>query len=201
MPKSSNIIPIESIAHRILLLRGKKVLLDADLAELYGVETKRLNEQVKRNSQRFPPDFIFTLSQEEFSNLKSQSATSSWGGRRKLPLAFTEHGAIMAATILNSPRAVDVSVFVVRAFVQLRETLASNNELAKRLEELEKSTAKLSFKHDSLAHNTRVQFKEAFDALRELMTRPEQGAKRPIGFVISEEKDVGPKSSKKRPSK
>ena len=97
MPKSSNIIPIESIAHRILLLRGKKVLLDADLAELYGVETKRLNEQVKRNSQRFPPDFIFTLSQEEFSNLKSQSATSSWGGRRKLPLAFTEHGAIMAA--------------------------------------------------------------------------------------------------------
>jgi hypothetical protein len=88
MPKSSNLIPIENIAHRILLLRGQKVLLDADLAELYGVETKRLNEQVKRNSLRFPPDFIFTLSQEEFANLKSQSATSSWGGRRKLPLAL-----------------------------------------------------------------------------------------------------------------
>jgi phage regulator Rha-like protein len=201
MPKSSNLIPIENIAHRILLLRGQKVLLDADLAELYGVETKRLNEQVKRNSLRFPPDFIFTLSQEEFANLKSQSATSSWGGRRKLPLAFTEHGAIMAATILNSPRAVEVSVFVVRAFVQLREALANNHELSKRLEELEKSTAKSAFKHDSLAHNTRVQFKEAFDALRELMTRPEQGSKRPIGFVISEEKDVGPKSSKKRTSK
>jgi hypothetical protein len=116
-------------------------------------------------------------------------------------MALTEHGAIMAATILNSTRAVEVSVFVVRAFVQLRESLASNKELAKSLEELEKNTAKLTFKHDSLAHNTRVQFKQAFDAIRELMTPPKQVAKRPIGFVISEEKDVEPKSSKKRLSK
>jgi phage regulator Rha-like protein len=201
MSKSSNLIPLESIAQRILLLRGQKVLLDADLAELYGVETRRLNEQVKRNAPRFPLDFIFTLNLEEFSNLKSQNATSSWGGRRKLPMAFTEHGAIMAATVLSSPRAVEVSVYVVRAFVQLRESLASNKELAKRLEELEQKTAGLTFKHDALAHNTRVQFKEAFDALRELMTPPEQSAKRPIGFVITEDKDAEPKASKKHPRK
>lgn len=198
MPKSSHLIPLESIAHRILLLRGQKVLLDADLAELYGVETRRLNEQVKRNAQRFPEDFIFTLNVGEFANLKSQNATSSWGGRRKLPMAFTEHGAIMAATVLNSPRAVEVSVYVVRAFIQLRESLASNKELAKRLEELEQNTAKLTFKQDALARNTRVQFKEAFDAIRELMTPPKQGVKRPIGFVISEDKDIKPKASKKR---
>lgn len=100
------VLPSERIANRILVVRDQKVMLDSDLAELYGVETRRLNEQVRRNADRFPTDFMFELTAEEFANLKSQFATSSWGGRRKLPLAFTEHGAIMAATVLNSSRAV-----------------------------------------------------------------------------------------------
>ncbi len=107
---SGKLLPLEAITHHIVVLREQKVLLDSDLAALYGVQTRRLNEQVRRNQGRFPKDFIFELTVEEFANLKSQFATSSWGGRRKLPLAFTEHGAIMAATILNSPRAVEVSV-------------------------------------------------------------------------------------------
>ncbi len=100
------VLPSERIANRNLVVRDQKVMLDSDLAELYGVETRRLNEQVRRNADRFPTDFMFELTAEEFANLKSQFATSSWGGRRKLPLAFTEHGAIMAATVLNSSRAV-----------------------------------------------------------------------------------------------
>ena len=116
---STDLLPLETITQRIVLLRGQKVLLDSDLAALYGVETRRLNEQVRRNVARFPADFIFEVNADEFANLKSHFATSSWGGRRKLPLAFTEHGAIMAATVLSSPRAVEVSVYVVRAFVKL----------------------------------------------------------------------------------
>jgi hypothetical protein len=131
-------MPAEAITHRIFLLRQQKVLLDSDLAALYGVDTRRLNEQVRRNRERFPRDFIFELAVDEFTNLKSQFATSSWGGRRKLPLAFTGHGAIMAASVLNSPRAVEVSVYVVRAFVQMRELAASHQDLAKRLNALER---------------------------------------------------------------
>jgi hypothetical protein len=115
-------VPPERIEEVILLTRGQKVILDFDLAEIYGVETRRLNEQVRRNIDRFPADFMFQLTPEESANLKSHFATSSsiWGGRRKLPQAFTEHGAIMAAAVLNSPRAVEMSVFVVRAFIRLR---------------------------------------------------------------------------------
>ena len=112
------LLPLEAITPRIVVIRDLRVMLDAHLALLYGVQTRRLNEQVRRNRERFPQDFIFELTAEEFGNLKSQSATSSWGGRRKLPFAFTEHGAIMAATVLNTPRAVEVSVYVVRAFVR-----------------------------------------------------------------------------------
>src|SRR5215467_7109474 len=108
----------------ILTVRGRRVLLDSDLATLYGVETRRLNEQVRRNRRRFPPDFLIELKPADVANLMSQNATSSWGGRRKRPLAFTEHGAIMAASVLNAPRAVEMSVFVVRAFVALREAAA-----------------------------------------------------------------------------
>jgi len=129
----NGLVPVEHIARSILVLRGQKVLLDAELAALYGVTTRRLNEQVRRNRRRFPEDFLFELTTEEFANLKSHFATSSWGGRRKLPLAFTEHGAIQAATILNSPHAVEMSVYVVRAFVKLREMLASNQDLARKL--------------------------------------------------------------------
>jgi hypothetical protein len=183
------LLPLEAITQRIVVLREQKVLIDADLAALYGVETRRLNEQVRRNRARFPADFIFELTPEEFANLKSQFATSSWGGRRKLPLAFTEHGAIMAATVLNTPRAVEVSVYVVRAFVQLRELVGSHRELAKRLDDLEQKTEALAMQHDTFSRNTRNQLKQVFDALRELMTPPDP-PKRPIGFVTPQEKKI-----------
>ncbi|HEV8552949.1 MAG TPA: ORF6N domain-containing protein [Casimicrobiaceae bacterium] len=166
----------ESITRVIHILRGQKVLFDADLAALYGVPTKRFNEQVKRNLGRFPIDFMFQLSNQEFSNLRSQFATSSWGGRRKLPYAFTEHGAIMAASILNTPRAIDVSVYVVRAFVQLREVLATHKELAKRLDELESRIERKLATHDQA-------LADIIRAIRELMAPPEPKQKRPIGFV------------------
>src|SRR5688572_1660890 len=136
-----------SIISRIVRVRGQRVLFDSDLAEVYGVTTKRLNQQVNRNIERFPGDFVFTPELQELANLKLQIATSSLtrthGGARKQPRLFTEHGAIMAATVLNSPRAVQMSVYVVRAFVKLREVLASNSTLARRLETLENSVAAL----------------------------------------------------------
>lgn len=169
MSKSLATIPVERVEQAILVIRGEKVILDADLAALYGVSTTRLNEQVKRNLDRFPKDFAFRLTKDEFDNLISHFAISSskHGGRRKLPLVFTEHGAIMAANVLNSKRAVATSVQVVRAFVRLRQILASNAELARRLEELEK-------KYDA-------QFKVVFDAIRQLMTPPQPNRKQ-IGF-------------------
>ena len=188
---ASTLLPLESITHRILMLRGQKVLLDSDLAALYDVPTKRFNEQVKRNLERFPADFMFQLTEEEWESLRSQFATLKPGRgqhRKYMPYAFTEHGAIMAATILNSPRATEVSVYVVRAFVRLREVLASNAELAKRLDDLERTTEALAMQHDSFARNTRAQLKQVFDAIRELMTPPEPTKKRPIGFISGEEK-------------
>ena len=161
------------------------------MATLYDVPTKRFNEQVRCNLERFPADFMFQLTEEEWAALRSQFATLKLGRgqhRKYLPYAFTEHGAIMAATILNSPRATEVSVYVVRAFVRLREVLASNAELAKRLDDLEQATEALAMQHDSFARNTRAQLKQVFDAIRELMTPPEPQKKRPIGFITSEEK-------------
>src|SRR5580704_18488066 len=135
----------DAIGPLILTIRGQRVILDSDLAHIYGVPTKRLNEQVRRNAKRFPSDFLFQLTSTETDNLKSQIATSSsHGGRRKLPNAFTENGAIMAANVLNSPEAVRMSVFVVRAFVKMRELLGGTKELAKQLAALErKLTARL----------------------------------------------------------
>ena len=190
MSKSS-LLPLETITHHILLLRGQKVLLDTDLATLYDVPTKRFNEQVRRNLERFPADFMFQLTEEEWAALRSQFATLKIGRgqhRKYLPYAFTEHGAIMAATILNSPRATEVSVYVVRAFVRLREVLASNVELAKRLDDLERTTEAKAMQHDIFARNTRAQLKQVFDAIRELMTPPEPQKKRPIGFISGDEK-------------
>ena len=146
------------------------------MATLYGVETRRLNEQVRRNTKRFPADFVFQVTPAEFVNLKSQIATSSWGGRRKLPLAFTEHGAIMAAMVLQSPRATEVSVYVVRAFVQLRDTLIANKELARRLEELESRIERKLSTHDQAIAGI-------LDAIRQLMAPSPASKKRPIGFV------------------
>ena len=133
-PEAMSIVPVEHVQSKILLIRGQKVILDADLAGLYGVATSRLNEQVKRNIRRFPPDFAFRLTRDELAHLKSHSAISSptWGGRRKLPYAFTEHGAIMAAGVLNSERAVQASIFVVRAFVRLKQMLAPLSYLVSR---------------------------------------------------------------------
>ena len=162
--------PVERIERTIVRLRGHNVIMDADLANLYGVTTRRFNEQVKRNVGRFPGDFMFQLTQEEYADLRSQIATSSsgaHGGRRHLPFVFTEHGAIMAASVLNSPRAVQVSILVVRAFVGLRQMLQSNAALAKKLEALE-------MKYDG-------QFEVVFQAIRELMAPPPASKKR-IGF-------------------
>jgi phage regulator Rha-like protein len=175
----------EYVASRIVMLRGNKALLDADLAQLYGVSTKRLNEQVRRNQSRFPRDFLFRLTKQELANLRSQIATSSlaeWGGRRYPPYAFTEHGALMAANILNSPRAIEVSIYVVRAFIRLRATIATHKELARKLDELERRTAELASKHDALASDTKSQLTQVIAALRQLMSRPEP-TRRPIGFV------------------
>ena len=171
-----SVVPIERIAHRILLVRGRKVLLDAELAALYGVSTKRFNEQVRRNAARFPEDFMFRLSANEWDSLRSQFATLKAGRgqhRKYLPLVFTEHGAIMAATILNSPRATQVSVYVVRAFVGVRELLASNKELARRLEQLEK---KLDSHDQVIGGLVRM--------IRELAAPGQSARRRPIGFVI-----------------
>jgi len=164
------IIPVERIENKILIIRDQKVMLDADLAELYGVTTKRLNEQVRRNLNRFPADFMFQLTAEEAGVLRSQFATSNTGrgGRRYLPFAFTEHGAIMAASVLNTPRAIEVSVFVVRAFVKLREMLAAHKDILRKLEEMEK-------KYDS-------QFQVVFDAIRQLRAPPDRKSPRRIGF-------------------
>jgi phage regulator Rha-like protein len=171
-----------SIARTIVILRGQKVLLDADLALLYGVPTKRLNEQVRRNANRFPADFMFQLTDHEVIALRSQIATSKprRGGRRYLPYAFTEHGAIMAATILNTPRAIEVSVYVVRAFVQLREVLATHKQLAERLDVLESKIERKLATHDrALA--------DIISAIRELMAPPDP-EKRPIGFVTPKQR-------------
>ncbi len=182
----------ETITGRIVFVRGHKVLLDADLAALYGVPTGRFNEAVRRNLARFPQDFMFQLTEKEHAALRSQFAISNIGrgGRRYLPYAFTEHGAIMAATILNTARATEVSVYVVRAFVRLRETLAAHKDLAAKLQELEQKTEALALRHDTLAANTRTQLRQVFEAIRELMSPPEP-QRRPIGFVTPEDKKRG----------
>ena len=171
-------VAVDAIAERITVLRGQRVIVDADLAALYGVPTKRLNEQVRRNAERFPGDFMFQLVPQEWAALRSQFATlkSGRGQHRKyLPYAFTEHGAIMAATVLNSPRAVEVSIYVVRAFVQLRELLAGHKELAKRLDQLEaRLERKFTTQDQAIAG--------ILDAIRELMKPPET-KRRKIGFV------------------
>ena len=172
MPEQS-MVPTEHIERVILVLRGHKVIIDKVLAALYGVTTKRLNEQVKRNIDRFPSDFVFQLTDEEHEFLRSQFATLETGRgryRKYRPYAFTEHGALMAASVLNSPKAIEMSIFIVRAFVKLRNVFATHRQLAEKLTELE---LKLSV-HDK-------QIVVLFDAIRELMAPPIK-PKRRIGF-------------------
>jgi hypothetical protein len=180
MPKRRG-TPAFVVESRILILRHRRVIVDADLAQLYGVPVKRLNEQAKRNQERFPSDFMFQLTRKEHDALRSQIATSkkSRGGRRYTPYAFTEHGAIMAATVLNSKRAVQMSVFVVRAFVRLREMLATNRRLAGKIAELENRLDT----HDSV-------IQELIEAIRELMV-PKEPPHRRIGFQLPSAKASG----------
>ena len=170
------LVPVEIIEKKILLIRGEKVMLDADLAELYEVETFNLNKAVKRNIDRFPQDFMFQLTKEEADSLRFQigmSKKEGRGGRRYLPYAFTEQGVAMLSSVLNSERAVKVNIEIMRAFVSLRQMLASNAELARKLDALEK-------KYDH-------QFKVVFDAIRQLMTPLDTKKKGKIGFKRDKE--------------
>ena len=175
------LVPLERIQSVILLIRGQKVILDSDLARLYGVPTRRLNEQVRRNIQRFPEDFMFELHDQEKAEVVANcDHLKTLKYSPVLPLVFTEHGAIMAANVLTSEQAVKMSVLVVRAFVQLRQILASNAELARKMLELEN-------KYDR-------QFKAVFDAIRQLMTVPEPSRKPPIGYLT----EAGMKKTKRK---
>lgn len=163
------LIPFEMIERKIYLLRGQRVMLDRDLAELYGVTPRRLREQVKRNSRRFPSDFMFRLTEKELDFMVSQNATPSrkyFGGH--FPYAFTEHGALMLSSVLSSEKAVKVGIFVVRAFIRMREIISSHKRLLKKIEEMEK-------KYDA-------QFKIVFDALRRVIS-PTVKSKNKIGFL------------------
>jgi len=176
MKPSRTAAPAENIESLIRTLRGQKVILDADLARLYGVETKAFNRAVKRNAERFPGDFMFQLTPGEFEHLRYQIGTSRLhGGRRTLPYAFTENGAIMAANVLNSPQAVRMSVFVVRAFVNMRELLAGTRELAKQLKELE---AKLTSRLD--VHESAIV--EVLQRIMDILNPPPDPPKPQIGF-------------------
>ncbi|HPR52852.1 MAG TPA: ORF6N domain-containing protein [Deltaproteobacteria bacterium] len=168
-----------TIENTIITTRGEKVILDSDLAKLYGVETRRLNEQVRRNLRRFPQDFMFQLTQSEHDDLKSHFATSrqGWRGRLKLPFAFTEHVAIMAASVLNTERAVEMSIFVVRAFVRLLSFLSAHKELAARVTELE---GRLT------THDEHI--RTIIEAIKQLMTEPEMTKKKKIGFLRNGER-------------
>lgn len=175
--KATALVLVERITHSILIVRGQRALLDSDIATLYGVTTKALNQAVKRNAERFPEDFMFRLLRTETEALnRSQVVTGSQKHRdpRFAPFAFTEHGAIMAATILNSPRAVEMSVYVVRAFVRLRDILASNKELARRLDQLERKLTT----HDQAILSI-------LKAIRELVPPPPEPKRRGIGFTAN----------------
>jgi ORF6N domain len=172
--KKHAIVLARRAATKIFVLRGQRVILDADLAELYGVEVRHLNQQVKRNAKRFPIQFRFQLSRKEFTSLRSQFVISNTGrgGRRYLPYVFTEHGAIMAATVLNSARAIETSIFVVLAFVRMREVLTANRQIAIKLAEIERRLK---------GHDTDVE--NIFEAIRELM-QPPPASRRRIGFQL-----------------
>lgn len=171
---------------QILLIRRQRVMLGDDLAALYGVETKALNRAVRRNASRFPDDFMFQLTREEWSDLKRQIGTSSWGGSRVAPYAFTEQGVAMLSSVLRSPRAVQVNIAIMRAFVRLREMLLSNADLARKLADLER-------KYDA-------QFKAVFDAIRQLMAPPPTPPKPEIGFHVKEDAVPYRTSRRNRPS-
>ena len=167
--KDKSLIPEERIEQKILIIRNQKVILDSDLAVLYGVSTKVLNQAVKRNMNRFPENFMFQLNVEEVENLRSQFVTANFEMRRFSPYAFTEHGALMAANVLNSPQAISMSLAIINTFIKLRQMLSANKDFARRLDELEE-------KYD-------VQFHYVFEAIKNLMAEPEEPEKPRIGFI------------------
>ncbi len=175
LSKSISLVPQERIESKILLIRGKKVMIDRNLAELYGVETKHLIRQVRRNLDRFPSDFLLTITQQEVANLRYHFGTSSWGGRRYQVLAFTEHGILMLSSILNSPRAIQVNIQIMRTFTKLRELMISHKELAVKIEDLEKKFKE----HDQ-------NFVVVFQAIKELLQAPKEPVRKklPIGFHV-----------------
>lgn len=180
------LVPAERIERAILLIRGQKVMLDSDLAELYGVETRALIQAVKRNSERFPEDFVFQLTSEEVGILRSQSVMSSMGhgGRRSSPYAFTEQGVAMLSSVLRSRRAIEVNIAIMRAFVRLREILATNKDLAAKLDELERKLGE----HDE-------HFQVVFEAIRQLMAPPPTSKSRRIGFAVADDEPTGQASA------
>ncbi len=163
----SKLIPVERIQDKIYFIRGHKVMIDKDLAELYKVETGALNRQVKRNSDRFPPEFMFQLTKHEFNNLKCHFGISSWGGTRKLPCAFTEHGVLMLSSVLNSKRAIQVNIQIMKAFIELRELLITQETFKKRIDNMEQ-------KYDK-------QFRVVFQAIKQLLKSPKKKTRK-IGF-------------------
>lgn len=165
---SKSIIPSETIINKIYVFRDQKVMLDKDLAELYNVETKRLNEQVRRNINRFPKSFMFQLTKTEWSNLKSQFATSSWGGRRSEPFVFTEHGILMLSSVLNSEIAIKMSVQIIETFVQLRKIANNYEEIKQKFQQME-----------SQNNN---QFSEIYEALQQLLSKPKEQPRTKIGY-------------------
>lgn len=169
-----SLLPDEAVINKIYILRGQKIMLDEDLAELYQVETKRLNEQVKRNEDRFPKDFMFRLTVKEFGNLKSQFATSSWGGRRKPPFAFTEQGVSMLSGVLNSAVAIQVHIQIIRIFTKMKEMLMTDKEILLKVEKMELEVT-----------NNKKDIATIFKALRQLLNPPEEPRKR-FGFKPDE---------------
>ena len=174
-------LSVEGIAGKIYSIRGLKVMLDRDLAELYGVETKRLKEQVRRNIERFPDDFMFELSKRELENLRSQFATSSWGGPRYAPMAFTEYGVLMLSSVLKSDRAIQVNIRIMRVFAKFRKVLSTHNDLKKKIEAMEK-------KYDQ-------QFQVVFEAINRLLETESRPPKK-IGFTVKEKQKAYGRSKK-----
>lgn len=200
-PTSTDIIPVEAIAGQILTLRSRRIILDSDLARLYGVETKVLNQSVKRNPDRFPEDFMFQLTKGEFDALRSQIVTSkSRGGRQYFPYAFTEHGALMAANVLRSERAVEMSVYVVRAFIQQRKLLANQETLSQWLVDLQNQADQHEGKLDSLLEQN-DQLLALVDVFSKLLSASNDSARPSEHFGFAAGTSIARKKSKSKPKK
>ena len=188
----TKVVPVEIIQSKIYLIRGHKVMLDRDLAQLYGVQTSNLNKAVRRNPDRFPLDFGFTLTNEEFKNLIFQIGTSSWGGTRKPPMVFMEQGVAMLSSVLNSKRAIHVNIQIIRVFTKLREIMSTHKDLARRIEDLERT-----FQEKFQEHDKKIIL--IFNAIKDLLADKEESAKKrePLGFIVPKQEETINKSKKR----